>query len=329
MFSRGSFFQGIFSFLFLVSFSCTIIEEGDITSLDQLSALKWKAIEIVQNTNSGNSSTVAQLVYDSAKNVVDPVTGATITRKVKFSLPSLAGKKLKLRSKSSLSTNFYIAYKATNQPVKFWIQEGDSVIESYNFKYNATNYLYKVITRINPVDGLKETVNTSDSLIYDNSNSVASIIRKSADATKAGTIGISYQNGLISNIGFKYTYQIQSGNCPNGSLNNLCGGYQILQQFQNSNPMINYLFENINAVESKIELTDRRFDFGNTNCQGCGRELDTFYLHPLMLTKNQIVLGDQLLMIYMVDWWVPGTAAVSNAQLSKNDVVTLNFQYGH
>lgn len=326
MFSRGFF---IFSVIFLISFSCTIIQDGDITSLNELSSLKWKAVEIIQDTNSGNSSTLAQLVYDSAKNGVDPVTGATIARKVKFNLPSLASKKLRLRSLSASATNFYITYKSSNQPVKFWIQQGDSVIETYSFKYNTANYLYKVITRINPVDGLKEIVNTSDSLIYDGSNKVTSINRKSTDATKAGTISISYQNGLISGIGFKYSYQSQSGNCPNGGgLSNSCGGYSIQQIFVSSNPQINYRFEDINSLASKVELTDRRFDYNNSNCQGCGRELDTFYLHPLMLTKNEIAVGDQLAMIYMVDWWVPGMAAVANAQLSKNDVVTLSFQYG-
>jgi len=35
-----------------------------------------------------------------------------------------------------------------------------------------------------------------------------------------------------------------------------------------------------------------------------------------------------LMMIYMVDWWAPGTGAAANQSLSKNDVVALSFKYG-
>lgn len=320
---------------FLVAFSCTIIQDNDITSADQLSKLKWQGVEIKQETSKGNSSTAATLLYDSAVNLIDTSTGAKITRRMRFSLAPLGNLKMKLRSETTAKTELYVSYKEGNQPYTVGIYSGDSVVEIYRFRYNSTSStakLNKIITILNPVDGLPETLRTNDTLIFDNSGKLASITRRSPDATKTGTITLEYLSspspGLSkitwdptsSTVNSTYQqFQQNQNSCPNGTYTNECGAFSISVTCPPSgscpSPQVNFLFNNTNALLSQGVLMDYR-------------RLDTYYLHPVMLLKNQLTLGGDLFIIYMIDWW--SAAPVTNTSQNNNnnnDVVTFNFLY--
>jgi len=328
---RRPIFSGCFTIFFLIVFSCTIIQDGDITSASELNTLKWKGFEINQETNSGTSLQLVSLVFDSAKNTIDKLTGVKIVRKIKFNLPSLANRKMKLRSGTTANTSLYISYKDGNQPFNYWIQQGDSIVELYRFRYNASNVLNKVLTTINPVDGLKPTVTTNDTIYYDNPlRTITQIIRRSTNAAKAGTIVPEYASATISKITFKSTvYQGLSGNCNNSAASSDCGSYTNTGTSGNDSPQMDFRFASLGVQLNQVIVVDHRFDNNNSTCRRCGTELDTYYLHPTMILKNSFALGSNLMLIYMNDWWVPGTAVVSNSNLNKNDQVTLNFLYGH
>ncbi len=324
--------SSVLSLLFLIVFACTIIEDSDITSISELNSLKWNGVQFVQETNSGNSSAMMQLVYDSVKNVVDPVTGVLIVKKMKFSLPSLANRKMRLRSGTDANTNLYISYKSGNQPFNVWITKGDSIVELYRFRYNTSNVLSKIISIINPADDLPPKAWTNDTLIYNTNNRIGSMTRRSPIGTPTGTISVEYYNppntGIIKVTFSGRSYQSAGFSCNDGGSTNTCGGYQI-QPWSSQPPQLGFRFNNLSTLSTTESFTDQRFYSDNSSgCQGCSRELDKYYLHPTMIVRSQLPLGNDLTMIYMIDWWVPGTIdPVTNQNLNKNDVVNLNFTY--
>ena len=79
---------------------------------------------------------------------------------------------------------------------------------------------------------------------------------------------------------------------------------------------------------SQTTITDLRYGRGSPNQCDCSRELDSYYLHPLMILRDVVPQGGTLLWVYAVDWWKPGTAQVQlGNNFTKNDVVQLNFNY--
>lgn len=315
----------LFSAGLTMAFSCTIITDKDITSTAQLSKLmsklKWKGLEIKQETSKGNSTVSAQVLYDSTVNIVDPATGTRINRRVRFSLGAM-GPKLKLRSGTTAKTEFTLSYKEGNQPYTFVIYQGDSAVEIYRFRYDASNRLYRIMTFLNPVDGRPFILATRDSIGYDASFKPVSIIRRSP--SQPGTITLTYNNSTLQQIGFKGTNYTQSGgNCRQGVSTPTCGGFST-----NSNAQVHYQFHISNGISNQVLIQDVREPIGGGVCPACDREPATFYFHPLMLVKDQLPFGADLLLAYMGDWWVLGAATADPNQRRTNEVVTFNFLYG-
>lgn len=311
---------------YLLVFSCTIIQDGDITSEAQLSKLRLKGFEILQQTTKVNTSTLGILLYDSTVKFTDQSTGAKITRKMRFSLAPFGNSlKMRLRSGTTAKTELYVSFKDDGQPYTFIIYQGDSLVEWYRFRYSSytgpSSKLNKITTVLNPVDGLPEKVRTNDTLIYTSSN-VTSIIRRSPYGSTSTTIITYSGSGSGLQVEKSTGYELTRGNCPNGATFDSCTGYLI----SGSSSYTIAITQTSDLIE-QILLQDQR----SNNSGGSGnptREYDTYYFHPLMLLRNQVGQGNYLMVIYMMDWWVPGANTTGGGNLSNDESVTVKFNYG-
>ena len=311
--------------MFVLTFSCTIIQDSDITAETQLSKLKLRGIEIKQQTSLGNSSTVATLLYDSSVNITDAATGAKLTRKLRFSLPPLGDRKMKLKSGVAVKTELQVYYMDDGQPYTVKIFQGDSTVEQYRFRYDSytsTRKVNKIVTVLDPVDNLPATYTSVDNLTYSGSN-VSSILRNPGSATPT-TINISYEG---SGTGFRVStfvyqgtnYSNSQGNCPNGASFDSCTGYNTVG---NGNSSYTISVAQNATTLSQILLEDNKINGG-----GSGRDYDTYFFHPLLFLRNQVGQGNYLLVIYMMDWWKLGVP-ISNPNFTRNETVSINLKYG-
>ncbi len=317
------FHKPLWLFVFVLNFSCTIIQDSDIITEAQLSKLKIKGIEILQQTSKGSASTVATLLYDSTVNITDATTGAKLTRKIRFSLPPLGTLKMKLKSGVNGKTELQVYYMDDGQPYTVRIFQGDSTVEQYRFRYDAytgTRKVNKFTTILDPVDNLPATYTSVDNLTYTGST-ISSILRN-PNSTTPTTIPITYTSG--PGPGFTYkniTYQSGQANCPNMSSFDSCTGYSTINTGSGSSSYTISVVQTSNSL-NQILLEDNKINGG-----GSSRDYDTYYFHPLMFLRNQVGQGNYMLVIYMMDWWQLG-ASVNNPNFSSNETVSINFNYG-
>lgn len=321
----------LLSFVFFAFvFSCTIIEDGDITSQEELDNLNIKSIEIKQETESGNTTSTATVT--SIANVSIPVSvppfNGTITKQVYMDWPALsAPSKLKLKSGDVTSFQSRTSYLSSGQPYTFYLfhlSGNDTVIfELYRFRYDANSRLSTIITNAPYVEGGAPT--SRDTLIYDTEGKLNSITRNYPATSTSVTIkdlfyhttsNDTYTLDQFTFQGLKYEKPCSGngcgpqwgGNCHvSPTSNNFPTGVMNLGAFQ----------------REYLSMEDRNHSLDQWGCGTCVRYLDTFYFHPLMIVKDQLTAGDDLLFIYMVDWWQP-TATVQSA---SNEKVTFTFQY--
>jgi len=329
----------LLSFIFFAFiFSCTIIEDSDITSQEELDNLKLVSIDIEQQVSGSGSTSTAKVTSELAVNI--SVSGGVLKRQIFMDWPAL-GTNSKLKLKSGITTTFksYTSLLESGKPWTFYLFSSGSdstILELYSFRYDANGRLANIITRAPFVDGGPATSN--DTLIYGNTanaSEVTSIIRRSQDASKAGTFTIS--SGSIFNSGWAFDFQ---GNryfksCQgNGCGENYGGAYHVRPS--NGGQPAGVL--NITDLQkSFMTFEDKNHELSQYGCGTCQRYSDTFYFHPLMLLKDQIPfkepqnnnnggfesLGEVLLFMYLVDWWKP----VTTVQSSNTEKVTFNFKY--
>jgi len=328
-----------FPLLLIIGISCSIIKDTDVTTIDQFNKLKLTSFDIVEN--DGNVSTYhASLKYDSVQNFnTDPRFGNYhITRLVGYSLPSLGGRKLQILGNNANGQNYSntvrIYYRSDGKPYRLEIRAGakDSVVSYYRFLYYSTGQLASLTTDINPIDDKPSTVHTKDTLFYSStstsssSNNLTGMTRRAgsgpvafhidySSCTSCGGSGLT-QFSPTGSTNNQDSYQLQSGNnCNNegGSSTYACGG--LTYQLANGQAQVHIqAFQSLGKT-SEIDLTDY-FNRG-----------DFYYFHPLMILKDLIPQGDELLWIYACDWWKYSSASTTN-QNNTNFGATVRLNYG-
>lgn len=304
-------------------FSCTIIKDEDITDPTQTSKLKLKSIEIKQSLNSGDQTNLATVTVNSSGQIE------------KIDWPALGNKKLKFRSgitSSATSTLSYTGGKLTT----FDTQSG---LEKYVFEYNGAGNLVKLTSTGSFANNIVKTVDTLyyntqnrvsrlDRSLYSNAGAKTQISINPITYLSDGTLGeFSYNSKPVSqNLGENGG----GGYCDNDKSSSNCTRYEysvLPPKPSGPNPTPTVLFkrELTGTLVDKIEFADNRT--GGGTCYDCNRAMDDFYLHPMMLLKSYFNNGDDLLVIYMVDWWSPGIGNPT-ANIQKNDIVDFNFNYG-
>lgn len=308
------------TFIFLIVSSCSIIEDSDITSKKEFDDLVISSIDIIQETSLGKTSITGTVTSDEEVNIVVP--NGVIKRIVWMDWPSFGNKKLKLRSGYTAAIKTYTSYLSNGLPYTFTIYSKDTtmIVELYRFRYDETGKLDRIGAMAPFIEGQEN--NTVDRMIYDAKGELTSIERTSPDGTKPeGAIAI--QEGAINSL--------QNFNFGNISVQKVIGADEEYYKANNnsfSNDGKIQLFE----LEDELTLIDR--NNVNDDCQ-CSKWVDTFYFHPLMLVKDDVVqknykqmgidfeLGSALLKLYMVDWW----EATSNIETQKDEKVSFKFKY--
>lgn len=215
----------LISFLLLAfGFSCTIIEDSDITSQEEYDKLVLKSIEIKQETIGGTNTSTAEVTTTETANIpvsVPPFNG-TVTRRVWMDWPSLSDK-LKLKSGVTTSFQSYTSYLSTGEPWTFYLFQmngSDTIIfELYRFRYDANGRLSTIITDAPYIENTPPT--SKDTLIYGNTNNtkeLTSIIRNPngspATFTLASTGGSIYQESWTFDFqGSRYAQNCQESTC--------------------------------------------------------------------------------------------------------------------
>jgi|GEM_PF-3078969 len=327
--------HALIGILLLAFISCTIIKDSDITSLAELNALSLKSFEIVQNSQVGNSSSLAILKYDSVVNRISGGTGAHVSRVVGFSLPALGNQKIWLRGASNTSTEVTIGYKDNGMPNAFVVYQGDSVVQAYKFFYNTSNQLIKFVTFIDSVDNKPPLLRIRDSIIYKGETYPSQIIRKSSNPSLAGTFkmfgctGCSGASSSVSGAGFYFNQFGQQLNQQTYNLN-------YYSNCNNSGDAYPYSCGSVNNTSSinggggpngsQPNVTfQNNFTFNKTleTILTSGSNTDRYYFHPIMILKDVVPQGSFYFWFYSIDWFK--TDATTN---NNSDMVKINFNYG-
>jgi hypothetical protein len=305
----------LLSFIFFAFiFSCTIIEDGDITSQEEIDNLVFNSIEIEQQANGGTSTSTAKVTSDAVINI--PVTdngiNRTITRQLWMDWPALeTNSKLKLKSGVTSVFKSYASFLDSGKPWTFYLFDSDTTIsDQLCFRYDADGRLRRIIT----VQSLDYLDTLWDDMVYDTGGKLTSIERSSTNPSKAGTFTLGFWEANSNHekitessfLGMTYanSYENSYYAFPSGGASN------------------NSILDIIDVQKRSLSLLDRNNNSNNSGCQ-CNKWIDTFYFHPLMILKDQFELGDELLFIYMVDWWQP----ISSVESPNNEKVTFTFRY--
>ncbi|GHM99611.1 hypothetical protein WSM22_11010 [Cytophagales bacterium WSM2-2] len=331
----------------LIGISCSIVKDSDVTSLDQLNQLKLTSIEIIQNLNGTSSpqsykTAATDSIYATpATTTIDfnqKVSG-TITKMTSIAWPSFTKTKMLFRSKIT-STGIVIKnyFYKNGVPRACQVYQNNQLKEAYSFYYTSTWKLTDIRSRVYLSVPAADTIIYRDSLIYNSSGYISSLIRhfpSPLPAKSPVTINFSYQtfssngglslggNGPISYNGYSYTFG--NCNCPNSS-GSTCSGCDV--QVGNSYTS-HYITQGLQVsnIVNQFQIQDIKVTNGNNGCGGSGgpNDYDTYYFHPLMLLKGMFSHGDILFNIYSIDWLQPG--AQISGLLQKNESVIFNFNY--
>jgi hypothetical protein len=285
---------------FLILAGCTIIRDTDLTNPGQFSKLTLKSIDIFQDTYQGSQTANA------------PVSFYSQGRISSISIPQLIMNKLRFRCQLSgpVILDFTYASSSKNWNVGLRGIQNNDYSEFYQFGYDNSGRLDQFVTSIYAVG---DTLQTIDSLIYDSSGNLSAISRRSSDVSRNGTITLSINPSdgavAISYLGTQYS---QGQSYCTWEAPNTCGSYS-------SNSAANFAYGYYFDVTSDNRLSQ-------LDIQDIGGQQSLYYFHPFMVLGDQFVLGKNLLLIYMIDWWTNGRAPTTSN--SKNDVVTFGFNYG-
>jgi len=310
--------------LFAFIFSCTIIEDSDITSQEELDDLQYSSIEIKQETGSGTSTLVARVTSERDLNFT--VSGGKVTHTVYMDWPAL-GVNSKLKPKGGTTTTFrsYTSFLESGKPWTFYLFSSgtdSTVLELYSFRYNSSGRLANIISRVPYVAGGPATSN--DTLIYKTNGELASVTRRfpANGTTAAFSDFFYYTSGSSSRLshfifqGTKYARDCQEQTCG-GTWG---GNYDVIP---GATGFPSGVLNLIDFQAEYLSLEDRNHSLDQWGCNNCIRYFDTFYLHPLMILKDQLTDGEDYLFMYMVDWWKP----VTTQQATNNEKVTISFNY--
>ncbi|MBS1680582.1 MAG: hypothetical protein JST48_02625 [Bacteroidetes bacterium] len=327
----------------LMGLSCSIVKDSDVTSLDQLNQLKLSGIEIVQDLNTASPQTYSVNVTDSLYQTpvsvpidINNKINGSVVKQTTLEWPVFSKTKMIFRSKISSGGIEIKNYFYTNgRPRSSTVYQNNKLKEWYSFYYDINWKLTNIRSRVYTSIPSADTTIYKDSLIYNSSGYVASLVRKSPTTpSKAGTLNLSYQTyssnsapalggNPLSYSGYNYSYS--NCNCPNGSSGN-CFGANLMANNGSFNARYIISSSQTSTIITQLQFEDIKNNGGNCGgSNGSPTDYDTYYFHPLMLLRGLFTHGDILLNIYAVDWWQPGSPTNNNP--NKNETVTFNFKY--
>lgn len=308
-------------------FSCTIIEDSDITSQEELDDLKLLSVDIEQQISSGTNTLSARVTKDLEVNLQP----SGVKRQIWMDWPALgANSKLKVKSGTTTAFKSYTSLLEGGKPNTFYLfsvsGSDTTILELYRFLYNSSGRLATIISRVPYVEDGFAT--SRDTLIYDTNGRLSGVTRNfPATGTTAAFSSFNYHtsdNYYKLNQYIFQGMQYQSA-CQGGGCGPYWGGNYHVTPSSPSNGFPTGVMNLLSSKKAYLSIQD----YNNLNQNNCGSPncnaawIDTFYLHPLMMLKDQFTAGDDLLFIYMVDWWKP----VTTQQTTTNEKVIIQFNY--
>jgi hypothetical protein len=300
----------ICSLAFAVLLSCSILEESDITSSDDLKQLKLTSLEVTE-TLDGFSTTKAALVKDESVNEV--VEGATISKRVTISWPTFTNPKLLFKSGATTEIQIIAEYFA-NGRVKFWrVKSGGTEVEKYIFRYDAIGAITSLQTYFN------NALWYDDTFIQGDLNFPSVRNQNVPNNTTNRPKGVFGGTPLsVNNCGWGFVWQYDldcsSGKCiwTNQKEYNYCSieNFYIVNKGGMAGGKISY-----NVFESDLieEILIGESEGANACC------LDKFFFHPFLFMKAD----NRVRIQYAVDWWQENNDNSNN----KNRSVRVKFIY--
>ena len=170
--------------------SCSILEDSDITTYDELKNLKLNEITFTQVLSSG-TYTRRIPATDSTLNISFSLGKLTKQTKLTWGDVDAYGKtSSKFRFRSGVTSNISIVnrYFDNGNLRSSWVFSGSTIRELYYFKYNSNGKIQTLLRTLytDPNDLTKKTT-SYDSIFYDpNEIFFGFAMRGSNDATKRG-----------------------------------------------------------------------------------------------------------------------------------------------
>ena len=288
-----------------VCVSCSILDDSDITTVDDYKKLSLKTITIQQNLGNETRSKIAS-VTDSTLNI--SFTLGKLTKQIKIQWPAVE-KDSKFKFRSAVTSNITIKnrYFADGKIGSCLVFSRDSIREQYYFKYNA---LGKLITLSTFIIEKSTSYSTNDTLIYNAKGDGWFAIRNSPQPARRALFG----GELLSNQSCQLMQVFKvSANIP-GAIDrqyNYCdkNNFYIYPGGESAD-----LYTIGDNLLEEVYIGNRRKD-SDTNC--CG---DLYYFHPFLLLSVDM----RLRVMYAPDWWEVKNGTTSN---EKDQSVKLEFKY--
>jgi hypothetical protein len=308
----------LFTILQALLLSCTILEDTDVTSLDELRKLKLKSIQI---TETINGAAILQTAFVTEEDINETLpNGAILTKRKTIAWPAFTNAIFQFRSGVTSDITLVAEY-LTSGRIKFWrVKSGGTEYETYEFQYDGSGFLNLLKTTIKN--------KTTNLIVIDDKDSYVTkdlyfpqIRNPSADPklnNKAsfGGDAITANNPCGFSFVWQYPLECTTATPPvctwkNKKEYNYCDGnnfyivtpagaggriqFKVLQT---------ELLEEVYLAESQS---------GGTCCT------DKFYFHPYLFMPGDL----RIKIMYAPDWWKEETSFNGNIDQS----VRLKFNY--
>jgi hypothetical protein len=273
-----------FTVLFL---SCTILEDTDVTTADELQKLKLTSIEITETLN-GITNTQTAKVAEEIINETLP-NGAILAKRKTISWPTFTNPKFQFRSGVTKDITLVSEY-LYNGKIKFWHVYSSGVeAEKYEFLYD-NGVLAFLKTTI--------TANNQKTQVVDHYSLDSYNFPTSRDGASPANFGSD--KSLPTPCSFKFVWQF--GSCVSTSPST-CEWTEKKQY--NYCDADNFYILNKDGTEGgraqfqviQNEILEEIY-LGETQSSGscCG---DKFYFHPYLFMPGDI----RIKIMYAPDWW--------------------------
>jgi len=284
--------------------SCSILEDTDITTADELQKLKLTSI-VVTETLNGSTSTQTAKVTEEIINETLP-NGATLTKRKTILWPTFTNPKFQFRSGVSKDITLVSEY-LYNGKIKFWhVYSSGIETEKYEFLYD-NGVLAFLKTTI--------TANNQKTLVVDHYSLDSFNFPTSRDGASPANFGSD--KSLPTPCGFKFVWQF--GTCVSTSPSTCEWTEKKQYNYCDSN---NFYILNKDGTEGgraqfqviENELLEEIYLGESSSC--CA---DKFYFHPYLFMPGDI----RIKIMYAPDWWKDDNAFTG----ATDQNVRLKFNY--
>jgi hypothetical protein len=308
----------LLSFLLIgILFSCTILEDSDITSLEGLKKLRLTSVQITEAIND-NVITKTAVATETTIDETLP-NGVRITKRKTIAWPALTN--FQFRSGASSGITLVSEYLA-NGKVKFWrVLSDQDTLETYEFKYNSNGILNFLVTKIK--DKTTHQLIVDDSDLYElNQYNFPQQRNPFADPSKKNKAVWGGDKISINSCGFSYVWQYYLEcttatpsvcSWKNKKEYNYCSSDNFYVVTQTGSPGGAGHFK---IVENGELIEDVYLGEDQNNGSCCG---DQYYFHPYLFMPGDI----RIKILYAPDWWKEDITNDGNIRKS----IRLKFNY--